>query len=288
MFSQVSRIHSTFKNVARAPLKFTAPSELQIHSTQLLLLRNGSTTKAPSAAKGKEREREKAAKEKERERAAKEKEREKEKAAKEREKEKAAKEREKEKAAKEREREKEKAMKEREKQKNLKLKEKTKLALEKEAKAKQREKLKKEKEEKVKRPLSAFTFFTQATIPVLRKQNTSLKLTDIIKDCSKAWKSLPAEQKKQYEDQAKKDKERYEKQKKEYQAAHPKRPLSPYLLFSVEQRPLIQKENSQLGITEISKIIGQKWKALDNSKKEAFKKIYQTNLEKFKKTQNLD
>ena len=59
-------------------------------------------------------------------------------------------------------------------------------------------------------------FFSQAKRPKLREQNPSASVGDIAKQLGAAWKIMTAEQKKPYEDQAKKDRERYDSEMEQY------------------------------------------------------------------------
>ncbi|XP_066595322.1 transcription factor A, mitochondrial-like [Prorops nasuta] len=62
----------------------------------------------------------------------------------------------------------------------------------------------------------------------------------------------------------------------------PKRPKNPYLLFAESERENILKEEPNLKVPELSLKIGQKWKTLDSTIKEQFKKKYQDLTEDFK------
>ena len=56
------------------------------------------------------------------------------------------------------------------------------------------------------------------------------------------------------------------RQKKDPNA--PKKAMTSYLAYSNEQRPLIKQEQPSLSMTEISKVIGQRWKALSSEEQE--------------------
>src|SRR5687767_1670107 len=49
------------------------------------------------------------------------------------------------------------------------------------------------------------------------------------------------------------------------------RPPNSFMLFSQEQRSLIQKEDKNLSNAEISKILGQRWRELHPSKKQIYR-----------------
>lgn len=79
----------------------------------------------------------------------------------------------------------------------------------------------------------------------------------------------------------------YEKELKAYEATlPPKRPLSSFLQFSKARRPLLQKENSDLSMVEISSKLGQEWKALPESEKKKYHDTYLQKNEEWKKAYN--
>jgi len=57
---------------------------------------------------------------------------------------------------------------------------------------------------------------------------------------------------------------------KKRKAEMPKKALSSYIYYSNALRPDILRENPQLKITEISKIIGEKWKQITPEEKQKF------------------
>ena len=46
-----------------------------------------------------------------------------------------------------------------------------------------------------------------------------------------------------------------------------KKPLSAYMLFNQARNPVIKKENPEMKLVEISKVIGQEWGHLSDSQK---------------------
>ncbi|PCH43010.1 hypothetical protein WOLCODRAFT_90097 [Wolfiporia cocos MD-104 SS10] len=50
----------------------------------------------------------------------------------------------------------------------------------------------------------------------------------------------------------------------------PKRPLSAYMFFSQDWRERIKAENPDAGFGEIGKLLGAKWKELDESEKKPY------------------
>lgn len=69
------------------------------------------------------------------------------------------------------------------------------------------EKKKVAKKDKPKRAMSAYLFFAKKTRPSVRDQNPDFKFGDITKAVATAWKELPEEEKKEYQEMARVAKE---------------------------------------------------------------------------------
>jgi len=220
----------------------------------------------------KEREREKIAREKEREREKQEREKEKLRAL--REKQKAAADKLKEKSQKEKEKEKiqkekEKAEREKEREKARKEKEQEKKNKEKEEKAQK----KKEKAERPRRALSTYLLFSNSVRPAIKKSHPDLPVTKISQQIAAQWKSLSPDQKKKFEVQHLKAKEEHEKAMIKYKQTHPdppKRPLSGYLLYTLDARPALVKKNPNLSVVEVAKQLGLQWSKLSDDQKKVY------------------
>ncbi|KAJ5073992.1 high mobility group protein [Anaeramoeba ignava] len=61
----------------------------------------------------------------------------------------------------------------------------------------------------------------------------------------------------------------------------PKKPLNPYFLFSQDVREKIKLDNPELKGGEITKLIGQQWRDLDEAKKEEYKAKHKQLMEKY-------
>merc|ERR1711959_870320 len=64
----------------------------------------------------------------------------------------------------------------------------------------------------------------------------------------------------------------------------PKRPSTAFFIFANEVRDEIREENPYASIGEIGKILGQEWGALDEDRKEAYKKQNEKAKAKYQKT----
>lgn len=78
---------------------------------------------------------------------------------------------------------------------------------------------KKKDKNEPKRGLSAFMFFSQANREKVKSENPGIAFTDVAKVLGDKWKSVSAEDKKPYEEQAAEDKKRYEEQMAAYKAS---------------------------------------------------------------------
>lgn len=56
------------------------------------------------------------------------------------------------------------------------------------------------------------------------------------------------------------------------QTGQPKRPMSSYMLWAADRRPVVREENPDLKMTEIAKLLGAEWSALDKAKDKQVKK----------------
>jgi len=61
----------------------------------------------------------------------------------------------------------------------------------------------------------------------------------------------------------------------------PKKPLSTYFRFLGEIRPIVTRENPDLKVTELTKVMAQKYKELPVARKEAFNEAYQIEKKKY-------
>jgi len=297
-FALISRGFASKKVAPKAPQKATKTAEkTKEKETQKVKEKEKEKEKEDKGKIKKEKEKEKAQKEKDR--VQKEKEKEKEKVQKEKEKERGLKEKEKEKVLREKEKEKEKKEKERvkakeqrEKEKSLKEKERDrerlqkdreKQRLEKEKAKELKEKAKEEALAKPKRARNAYTFYYQDNYKKFHDANPNAAIPQIAKIMSQKWGSLSDAQKQPYAAKAKVDRERNRKEKEEYmKTLGPKKPLTPFLLYSQDVRESVRNSNPNAAITEISKLIGEKWKSLPENHKQKYRDSSEQALAKWK------
>jgi len=109
-----------------------------------------------------------------------------------------------------------------------------------------------------KRGLSAYMFFSQDWRDRVKAENPEAGFGEIGKLLGAKWKELDEDEKKPYIDQAAKDKNA------------PKRALSAYMFFSQDWRERIKAENPDAGFGEVGKLLGAKWKELDEDEKKPY------------------
>lgn len=123
-----------------------------------------------------------------------------------------------------------------------------------------------------KKPLSAYMFFCKARRSVLKADNPEFSFTELGKALGQEWKSMDADDRKQYTELAEKDKVRYTNEggggrKRKKKTGGPKRPLSAYMFFSSDMRTQLREENPAMSFAELGKEIGQRWKGLTDKTK---------------------
>merc|ERR1719386_269249 len=87
-----------------------------------------------------------------------------------------------------------------------------------------------------------------------------------------------------YDAKAAADKKRYEKEMKAYKPPYkPKRAMVAFMFFSIEQRPAVQKANKSMGIAEISKVLGAKWRGMSDSDKVPYENKAKIDKQRYEK-----
>eukprot|EP01102_Stenamoeba_stenopodia_P014867 TRINITY_DN4_c0_g2_i1.p1 TRINITY_DN4_c0_g2~~TRINITY_DN4_c0_g2_i1.p1 ORF type:complete len:317 (-),score=134.52 TRINITY_DN4_c0_g2_i1:353-1252(-) len=96
-------------------------------------------------------------------------------------------------------------------------------------------------------------------------------------------KEKAQKEKEKEKERVQKEKERAEREKaKEEKEKKPKRPASPYLLFASEQFPSFKQRKPDAKVSEITKLIAEKWKGLGDAEKQKYVNAAQGGLEKYR------
>lgn len=147
-----------------------------------------------------------------------------------------------------------------------------------------RRKVTKRNPEAPKRGKSPYIFFSMERRDAVKEQlGPDAKTTEIMKRVAAEWNLLTDDQKAIYKEKAEADKIRYEEEVKNFDGQlrlpakgkngkikdpnAPKRGMSAFLLYSKDLRESVKNEYPHLKTSEISKVLGEKWKALDDSEK---------------------
>mmetsp|Transcript_11213 Transcript_11213/g.20523 ORF Transcript_11213/g.20523 Transcript_11213/m.20523 type:complete len:520 (+) Transcript_11213:84-1643(+) len=151
-----------------------------------------------------------------------------------------------------------------------------------------------------------FTLFMEKKKQQLGPDGLPMKLdiSSVSKECSQAWKVLPAEERKYWDCVSEQEKQEYIKQKEAYEGpwriatnkvkkkkdGAPKRSPSAFFLFANATRPVIKAKSPDMANTKVVKICSEMWKTVSDSEKAPFqeeeKKLraqYHIEAEKWKK-----
>lgn len=144
------------------------------------------------------------------------------------------------------------------------------------------------------RPPTGYMLFRKSIIEDVKKSipEKSSSIGELSKIVSTRWKALDAVAKKPFEDDAAKFKSEYNEKisklpppspEDEYTPApvkkarkmkdpnKPKGPLNSYMLFNKAMRDVVKKDNPEMKITDLAKLIGEKWNSLSTEDKEPYK-----------------
>mmetsp|Transcript_9918 Transcript_9918/g.14024 ORF Transcript_9918/g.14024 Transcript_9918/m.14024 type:complete len:372 (+) Transcript_9918:92-1207(+) len=151
-----------------------------------------------------------------------------------------------------------------------------------------------------KRFKSPYILFSMSKMEEFKKeaaeQGSSEKVTSISRRVADAWKTLPPEERKKWDEVAKQDKLRYNAEKSLYTGpwqvpskrtrkdpSAPKRPMSAFLFFSQGMRQKLKAENPELKNTQISCLLGQRWKTASEEERRPHIERERKEREEYKK-----
>lgn len=132
-----------------------------------------------------------------------------------------------------------------------------------------------------KRGKSAYILFSIERREIVKEQlGPDAKVQEIMKQVALDWRQLPEEEKKPWVEKSVQDKARYDQELANYSgplkipnkrpkrlAGAPKRGMSAFLMFSQVVRPQLRDEMPDKRNIEISKMLGERWKALSDEDK---------------------
>lgn len=135
-----------------------------------------------------------------------------------------------------------------------------------------------------KRPLSAYMSFNQRKSPSLRAQFPAESMPEIGKRVGAEWRAMSDEEQRPYKEQAAALLTQWKADESEESGVQslPKRPMSAFMLFHVENRQRVTLENPEAPITEIGAKVGVLWRELTPEQQQPYKDTFHLALEKWK------
>lgn len=136
-----------------------------------------------------------------------------------------------------------------------------------------------------KKARSAYLYYTQEVRPTVSAANPGIGFGELTKLVAAQWAKLSDAQKKKYEKQATDDKKRYdtemegyvppteeeldaeEGKRKRKSPEGPTRPRTSYVYFTMDQRSKIQSEHPEMKFGEITKLLAEEWRGLNENQK---------------------
>jgi hypothetical protein len=150
---------------------------------------------------------------------------------------------------------------------------------------------------------SAYTCFVTEIGAQLRSENPKLSAAEVSKELAKRWKEVDEKTRQKYEEMADADKGRYEAQMKDYvppppqpigkklkkqkDPNKPKGRIGSYMFFAAELRPQMRKENPEMSITDAAKVIGNRWKELDEEKRKKYEELAENDKKRYEQEMEL-
>lgn len=141
--------------------------------------------------------------------------------------------------------------------------------------------------------MTAYAFFVQICREEHKKKHPeeNVVFAEFSKKCAERWKTMTEKDKKRFHDLADKDKKRYESEMKDYTPSEndkgkrgkkrkqmkdpnaPKRPLSAFFLFSIDERSNVKQANPEYTAGDTSKELGRRWAEADPAVKSKYQEM---------------
>jgi len=119
----------------------------------------------------------------------------------------------------------------------------------------------------------------------LKSEQPELSGPDLQKAMAEEWRTLSAEARAPYVEQARADKERFESEggkRAPKDPLRPKKPRSAYLFFGEATRAELATANPGIPIDVLSKLIGQEWRKLSSEAREPYDALAEQDQERYK------
>mmetsp|Transcript_3130 Transcript_3130/g.9594 ORF Transcript_3130/g.9594 Transcript_3130/m.9594 type:complete len:200 (+) Transcript_3130:143-742(+) len=144
-----------------------------------------------------------------------------------------------------------------------------------------------------KRALTPFMYFSKVRRPQVTEENPNIKFAEVGKRLGEEWKALDEEARKPYIELAEQDKERHKKEMANYEPSaefsgtkrrdpnRPKRAISAYLCFCREYRESVKAEFPDKQMTDIQKVLGERWNQTTDEEKIPFNQQAQADRRRY-------
>eukprot|EP00934_Nitzschia_sp_Nitz4_P007949 Nitzschia sp. Nitz4//scaffold2_size372955//188557//189679//NITZ4_000428-RA/size372955-snap-gene-0.32-mRNA-1//1//CDS//3329546793//7939//frame0 len=151
---------------------------------------------------------------------------------------------------------------------------------------------------KPKRAMSAYFLFSQAMRETVKAENPEAAFGEIARLLSAKYKALSDKELKKWTKKAEADKLRYQEEMKDYVPMEepggkrkkakkdpnaPKRNMSAYFLFSLEERPRVKESNPEADFAQVARIISQRFKELSASERKIWDKKAAEDKERYQR-----
>ena len=148
-------------------------------------------------------------------------------------------------------------------------------------------------------PQTAWIYYCNSRRDAVLKEHPEFEFGDIYKHLSPEWNNMSDEEKAPFVKMHKDDKSRYtqrvdslsdddrkmfnkhRKLRRAEKKQQPKTPLSPYMLFVMQTRSHIVKENPTLKFKDIGRVLGKRWKATTEEERAPFNKLSQADKQRY-------
>jgi hypothetical protein len=122
--------------------------------------------------------------------------------------------------------------------------------------------------------------FTDARKKEILSQDNAPKNNEVLKIVAEEWKQLSDRDRAYWDEEARNDKVRFVREKKDYTGPWllpkrrakkhplaPKRPMSAFLKYSQQKRPMVKASNPDMSNTDVSRLLGEMWREASAAEK---------------------
>jgi hypothetical protein len=122
--------------------------------------------------------------------------------------------------------------------------------------------------------------FTDARKKEILSRENAPKSNEVLKIVAEEWKQLSDRERAYWDEEARNDKVRFVREKKDYTGPWclpkrrakkhplaPKRPMSAFLKYSQQKRPMVKASNPDMSNTDVSRLLGEMWREASAAEK---------------------